>query len=416
MCTDGCSRDAQVVVAKFTTLLLSWLITECSAMGLYPVTGIIIAIGLFLFLLPPVPGVPIYLTGGILLVASGRDHPNPSLGIWGSVVYTGFVSLAIKLFACTLQQKCIGGFLAGKAWIRQLVGVNSDMIRTMRLILGEPGLGLAKVAILVGGPDWPTSVLCGIMGLKLGPVLVGTLPVWALIWPTVLSGTFLYLSGEKDWAGTAATIFLTATAAVQGGSLVCAAYYLDKKVEESKEARAREPAPAARAARAPHSLTPRAAPPRNQLLEDKSELDQEVLELDKQAAKKKMVLAVVSDWSKLPTPARATLILASVLMILSTYMITCLTCFQKYQVNYTIDCHLGGKWYRLVTWPYGWGALALWGLAVIIWYAFSVWEGRRVKKYIDENGLPDLEEEDDAPESALTTALPKEQATEMAQL
>ena len=44
---------------------------------------------------------------------------------------------------------------------------------------------------------------------SVGPVLVGTLPVWALIWPTVLSGTFLYLSGEKDWAGTAATIFLT---------------------------------------------------------------------------------------------------------------------------------------------------------------------------------------------------------------
>ena len=120
-----------------------------------------------------------------------------------------------------------------------MVGVNSDMIRTMKIILGEPGLGLAKVAILVGGPDWPTSVLCGIMGLRLGPVLFGTLPVWALIWPTVLSGTFLYLSGTKDWASTAATIFLSATAAVQGGSLVVAAYYLDKKMEENQEVSAR---------------------------------------------------------------------------------------------------------------------------------------------------------------------------------
>ena len=76
-------------------------------------------------------------------------------------------------------------------------------------------------------------------------------------------------------------------------------------------------------------------------------------------------------------------------MILSTYMITCLTCFQKYQVNYTIDCHLGGKWYRLVTWPYGWGRGTRCGcLSVIIWYAFSVWEGGRVKKYINEHGLP----------------------------
>ena len=147
MCTDGYSRDAQVVVAKFTTLLLSWLITECSGMGLYPVTGIIIAIGLFLFLLPPVPGVPIYLTGGILLVASGRYHTQPfALGIWGSVVYTGFVSLAIKLFACTLQQKCIGGFLAGKAWIRQLVGVSFRSVEPPAGAAGPPDLFVQLLA------------------------------------------------------------------------------------------------------------------------------------------------------------------------------------------------------------------------------------------------------------------------------
>ena len=71
-----------------------------------------------------------------------------------------------------------------------MVGVNSDMIRTMKIVLGERGLTKAKVAILVGGPDWPTSVLCGIMGLPLLPVLLGTLPVWLLIIPTVLTQRF----------------------------------------------------------------------------------------------------------------------------------------------------------------------------------------------------------------------------------
>ena len=41
--------------------------------GTLTVTAVIFGVGLFLFLLPPVPGVPIYLTGGIILVAAVRD-------------------------------------------------------------------------------------------------------------------------------------------------------------------------------------------------------------------------------------------------------------------------------------------------------------------------------------------------------
>ena len=40
--------------------------------GTLTVTAVIFGVGLFLFLLPPVPGVPIYLTGGIILVAAVR--------------------------------------------------------------------------------------------------------------------------------------------------------------------------------------------------------------------------------------------------------------------------------------------------------------------------------------------------------
>merc|ERR1719198_205677 len=198
------------------------------------------------------------------------------------------------------------------------------------------------------------------MGLKLGPVLVGTLPVWALIWPTVLSGTFLYLSGEADWASTAATIFLTATAAVQGGSLVVAAYYLDKKMEENAE-----------------------------MLKNHDDLDQEVLALDEEAARKKIALNLATDWKVLPWGPRVALIVATVLMITSTYMITCLECFEAYQVNDTIRCQLGGDAMNLVK-SYGHGALLLFVLSVVIWYGFSVWEGKKLKEWIAENGLPEL--------------------------
>ena len=157
---------------------------------------------MFLFLLPPIPGVPIYLTGGLMLpsVATGKgtgpngtdgDEQFPG-GILTAVAYTCAVGLILKLCACTIQQKLIGEPLSNRVWIRQLVSINSSTIRTMKLILKQPGLTVAKVAILVGGPDWPTSVLCGIMRMSLPQILIGTLPVFFLIVPTALAGTFIW--------------------------------------------------------------------------------------------------------------------------------------------------------------------------------------------------------------------------------
>jgi hypothetical protein len=49
--------------------------------------------------------------------------------------------------------------------------VNSVTIRAVKKILSKPGMSLEKVYILVGGPDWPTSVLTGILKLKLSQVM-----------------------------------------------------------------------------------------------------------------------------------------------------------------------------------------------------------------------------------------------------
>jgi len=111
----------QVIVAQFTVLFLSWLIEKTSPLGLGPVTGIMVGVGLIMFLLPPVPGVPIYLTLGIVIVATGRE----SLGIIGCVGYGCGVSILLKLLACTLQQKLIGEQLSNYVSVRQLVGINS---------------------------------------------------------------------------------------------------------------------------------------------------------------------------------------------------------------------------------------------------------------------------------------------------
>ena len=58
-------------------------------------------------------------------------------------------------------QKAIGEPMRNSAKIRQLVQINSDGIRAMKFILNDENASIRKCAILVGGPDWPTSVLCG---------------------------------------------------------------------------------------------------------------------------------------------------------------------------------------------------------------------------------------------------------------
>lgn len=198
----------QVVISRFTVLFLSWLIDPgCDGLGVYAVTGIILAVGLVMFLLPPVPGMPIYLAGGILITAKGHAR----FGAPGVIAYCCAVMLALKMLACTVQQKVFGERLGGYVAVRQLCAVNSDTTRVMRLILAEPGLSPPKVAILLGGPDWPTSVLCGILGLPLGSILFGTLPIVVVIVPAVLAGAFMYL--PYTWAPTMSTVMATITAA-----------------------------------------------------------------------------------------------------------------------------------------------------------------------------------------------------------
>lgn len=69
------------------------------------------------------------------------------------------IGLLLKLFASAIQQKVIGEQLSHYVSVRQTVGVNSTLIKAMRLVVGSNGLSIPKVALLVGGPDWPVSNL-----------------------------------------------------------------------------------------------------------------------------------------------------------------------------------------------------------------------------------------------------------------
>eukprot|EP01047_Picozoa_sp_COSAG01_P047440 COSAG01_NODE_4531_length_4948_cov_5.839905_9_plen_106_part_00 len=74
---------------------------------------------------------------------------------------TALVTFALKMCAIFLEQVAIGMNLGKLLAVRKLVQVNSIEIKAIKVILDTKGLNLKKVAILCGGPDWPTSVLTG---------------------------------------------------------------------------------------------------------------------------------------------------------------------------------------------------------------------------------------------------------------
>jgi len=361
-----------VVVAQFTLVFLSWLIEVTSAMPLAQVTGILVGIGMTMFLLPPVPGVPIYLTLGIVIIPVGREV----FGVTLSILYALGVSLCLKLLACTLQQKMIGGLLQHKVSVRQFCGVNSNLMRSMKLVLMQPGLGIDKVSILVGGPDWPTSVLCGIMGLDLIPILVGTLPIIFLITPTLLSGTFLYMSSvrledgqlEFPWAGTLATICTAITALVQFGSMVVAAFYLEKTVSN-----------------------------RQHELED-IPIDEEVKEADEKDEEIREKYDEVTTWKSLPLIAKVVLALSLICMITSCYMVQFFSslCFVEYQLTYTIADHLDGDWKNIVM-PLGAVANLLFLASLILLLGFRSWGMRKAQNQLSDGHAQDIHSIDGEP-------------------
>lgn len=177
-----------VGITKFTMVFLSWLNSVLAKMPLGAVVGIFYSVGLFMFLLPPVPGVPVYVLGGVVMVNSfvKQGLPFPV-----SCIVVTFICFMIKLNAVAMQQKCIGGMMSGSLYVRKTVMVNSMSIKAIRLILTKPGLGIDKIAILCGGPDWPTSVLTGILKLSVFKMLFGTIPVIFLVFPCVMSGAFV---------------------------------------------------------------------------------------------------------------------------------------------------------------------------------------------------------------------------------
>jgi hypothetical protein len=352
------------IFPKLTNVFLSWLIQVTSTMDMLPVTGIVTGVGMVLFMLPPVPGLPIYLTSGIVLVAIGKDR----IGLEQSIAYAMFVSTMIKLLACAIQQKIIGGLLGSSTSVKQMVGINSDALRTMRLILEEPGLSFNKIAVLVGGPDWPVSVLCGILGLDLLPILIGTLPVIVVVAPTVLSGSYTFMASVVNddeslrypWADTWGTIVTSVLGGIMLINTLAAANAVAVTVKNRKAEI------------------------------DALPYDEEVKKADEEIKKIAVFRKKVVVWKNVPVFFKMCLILSVMSMIASVYALTFgkfifgEESFQDFNIMDTIDDHLGGNWLNIFK-PMGRIALLICFVSFLFFQMFKMWANSATNKAIAES-------------------------------
>lgn len=254
------------------------------------------------------------------------------------------IGLLLKLFACAIQQKIIGEQLSHFVKVRQAVGINSTIIRAMRLVVGSDGISWSKVSILIGGPDWPTSVLCGIMRLPLLQILVGTIPVVFLIIPTSLTGTFLYMASIEvegnavyPLAKTMATISASFTALVQFGAMIVAAYYLERAADSREEEIENIP------------------------------IDEDVEEADEKIEIIRICYREVTQWSELSWWDKLYLRVALVSIVTCSYMVNLFPehCFETHALTDSIEHNLNGNAANLFL-PLGWVVVSMFMLSCLL--------------------------------------------------
>lgn len=249
-----------------------------------------------------------------------------------------------------------------------MVGVDQVGTRATEKILKQSGLSLGKVCILVAGPDFPTSMLCGILKLQIPQMLLGTTPViFVSIIPQVLVGALLTYQGaaaDDDSSSIESMISTAVTgfaAAAQAGATLLFTWRIMKTVEQDGEELS-QPRPEHAAVAA---LTAKEADYRKAFHE-------------------------VSKWDAM-TCLQQTIVLWSVFaMLLSGFLIAAdfmlaeKFCFRKFDITSNIKdpFELGGldnNVINLVIVPIGWMTLVVVICAVAGHVAFSVMMGKAAR-------------------------------------
>eukprot|EP00587_Corethron_hystrix_P004899 CAMPEP_0113302824 /NCGR_PEP_ID=MMETSP0010_2-20120614/3492_1 /TAXON_ID=216773 ORGANISM="Corethron hystrix, Strain 308" /NCGR_SAMPLE_ID=MMETSP0010_2 /ASSEMBLY_ACC=CAM_ASM_000155 /LENGTH=383 /DNA_ID=CAMNT_0000156711 /DNA_START=408 /DNA_END=1559 /DNA_ORIENTATION=- /assembly_acc=CAM_ASM_000155 len=343
-------------VQAYINVILSWIIgiTANAHPGL--VSLYIIISGMVLFLIPAVPGNPIYIFAGLMFVPSYEKFGGDRVV---GLTISSIIALITKLSASAVQQKVIGQSFSHFIKIRQMVNINSDLMRGTKLILSDSKFTLAKISILCGGPDWPTSVLCGILGLDLLPIIVGTLPVIFIIVPAALSGYFVSIQGDEsdEEMNRKYKVYSLYSVLLAG---LCQFLFLRKAVsciETTLKERAEEI--------------------------DAIPIHEDVKNADDKEKEMKEILLEVSRWHLLPLWVKSAKLFSLLNIIASVYIQVLFRkySFEAFSVSDSFQEKLGGDALSLVK-PLGWISLVLFGLSSIFCIIFKCWTKKEALKQL----------------------------------
>eukprot|EP00448_Togula_jolla_P016178 CAMPEP_0170579222 /NCGR_PEP_ID=MMETSP0224-20130122/5871_1 /TAXON_ID=285029 /ORGANISM="Togula jolla, Strain CCCM 725" /LENGTH=742 /DNA_ID=CAMNT_0010902237 /DNA_START=87 /DNA_END=2315 /DNA_ORIENTATION=- len=336
--------------SKLCYVFLSWLNQQLLQLTLALVLILALVIGALMFLfLPPLPGVAVYLFCGILAGAQAQGGDTISFPV--ACVVGLLLAIFCKLLGSSAQY-ILGYFLGGSLQIQALVGVDKVFIRALEQILKRKGLDLGKVSVLVGGPDWPTSVLCGVLRVNLCQMLLGTLPMVIVLTPTVLAGAFqtkIRPDEEGGW-GMASSVCMAVTAVMQPATTFLAAHSAAEVIESSG----------------------------NELAKSRPE-HREVEELRVEEAEYHKAYRQATVWNEQNCIMKAIVVLAAILMVGSCeffFLFGSSYCFRPFTVSGKISdpfesMGLNGDWLNIVRAPMGWAALAVFGVAVCLHIIFE---------------------------------------------
>lgn len=361
----GIAWVVTMVGSKFTFVFFSWLNETLRAanMGFGLLVVLVALISFVMFMLPIVPGTAVYLFAGVVMGALSGD----SVGFWPGVAIACVICSVIKHLACTAQYGL--GYAAGKSVrVQKFVGVDTVPTRAMEKILKMKGFSLGKVCILVAGPDFPTSMLCGILRLNIPQMLLGTSPVIPVtIIPQVLVGALLSMPGGDSGMWSMVSTAVTAgAAAFQGAAMLIFSYKIMMTIEKDGK----------------------------ELAESREE-HKALEKLTEQEAKYSEAYQAVTEWNIMSKSQQVLLLLATALFLAAGFMTAAdfilpdKICFRKFSLKNKIDDleaegGLDGSAHKIVIAPFGWIVLGLTLVGSIMHVAFGKWMAAQAKTKMDE--------------------------------
>jgi len=221
----------------------------------------------------------------------------------------------------------------------------------MEQILTQQGMKPDKCSILTAGPDFPTSVLCGILKLNIPQMLIGTIPVIlvSIIPQTIVGGLLTKGGADASFWSMVSTVVTGLAALVQAAAMLFFTFKILVTVDKDGAALAAQNRPE----------------------------HQAVIELTKAEERLNAAFFEVTKWAELTSTNAAVTLASTAAFLLSGFLmaadfvLTEKICFRKFKITNSIKESfevggLDGKALNVVVLPLGAVALILACLGLVL--------------------------------------------------